>query len=210
MVDAASGRELKRRRIGNLVSYTCDPHPQLRWVAWASPDGVAVGALDGQEKRRLWNGPWSGDIPFVEFSPDGRYLAVLGSTYYKRKLRIWETGTWKELPPLPVDPDINSTFHWSPDSRRVALSIPEQRQYPAGWFGLQPRYEMVNVPQVWDLASRRPHFDYSQLEEVRGHATRILELAWSPDGKRLISADEQGRLGTWDVDQGALLRFLEP
>jgi WD40 repeat protein len=43
---------------------------------------------------------------------------------------------------------------------------------------------------------------------VGGHPTRVLAVAWSPDGTRLASADDKGTIMVWDLAQGKPPRKL--
>src|SRR5262249_9794745 len=52
--------------------------------------------------------------------------------------------------------------------------------------------EVSGWVKVWDVATRRPLF------AVKGHARAVQEVVWSPDGKALASAAEDGTIKVWD------------
>src|SRR5262249_53087476 len=73
---------------------------------WHAGTGKVQFPLRGQ--RASYWGTWS---------PDGRLLTTeAGGT--ERKIKVWDTKTWKELHTLTESPI------WNPDSRRLAFSKP--------------------------------------------------------------------------------------
>src|SRR5205823_3943628 len=49
---------------------------------------------------------------------------------------------------------------------------------------------------VWNLAGWREE------HHLEGHAKQILSAAFAPDGKRLLSGDNDGNLFLWDLETG--------
>lgn len=47
---------------------------------------------------------------------------------------------------------------------------------------------------LWDVETRLP------LEPLHGHLAEVLAVAFSPDGRTLVSGDKRGDLFFWDVD----------
>jgi WD40 repeat protein len=47
---------------------------------------------------------------------------------------------------------------------------------------------------LWDVETRLP------LEPLRGHKYEVLAVAFSPDGRTLVSGDKNGDMFFWDVD----------
>jgi len=85
----------------------CAPHksiqyaalsPDGRWLATGPWYGKGVKIWDARTGRQLHELPAS-ERTLVQFSPDGRWLVTAGEHY-----QIWETGTWKPGPALPVSP----------------------------------------------------------------------------------------------------------
>src|SRR5262249_35780794 len=56
--------------------------------------------------------------------------------------------------------------------------------------------------QLWDVRTQE------KLSKCLGHRERILELAFSPDGKNLASAGGENTAGLWDVASGTLRSML--
>jgi RNA polymerase sigma factor (sigma-70 family) len=107
-------------------------------------------------------------------SPDGRYIAY-GSLW--NYLAIHEVLTGKTVRLIDkLAPDGVGTLAFSPDSRMLAWS---------GWQ--QPRIHLLELA----TGKERHHFD--------GHVGRVTSLAFSSDGRKLISGGEDTTAMVWDV-----------
>jgi serine/threonine protein kinase len=173
-------------------------------LAW-SPDGTSIVALDVAAGVRgryaIWNtttgkamllpSPNANVIPMwtnhgtaVGWSLDGTTIAASG----EGNILVWQWnekgGGWEHARSIPNPPWMNA-LTWSPDSQRFATADekhPVIRIWRAS-TGQQLGSYSVNPPQInW------PYDD----GEIRA-------LAWGPDGKHVLSGDEDGRVLLWVV-----------
>jgi WD40 repeat protein len=116
---------------------------------------------------------------FIALSPDGTVLAT--TPLPGKRIRLWDTRTLKELPPLLQQP--NETVQpmtFSPDGKTLAATY-------AG-----------PIARLWDLTTRK--------EKHRIKASfQIYHTSFSADGKTLACA-EHGSIRLWDVDKGEFRR----
>jgi WD40 repeat protein len=178
--DVATGRE-----IAPLTSPRSGQNPV--WVAF-TPDGktLAVANTDSTGGTLLWNlarhtvtailtDPEGSGVNSVAFSPDGKLLAAgdnNGTTY------LWDVATRTVLAPLtglgPTESVVSVAF-----SRDGLLAVGDAngRIY------------------VWDAATR--HL-ITTLNDPAGRP--VLAVAFSPDGKLLATADDEGGIALWRVN----------
>src|SRR5262249_37769899 len=103
------------------------------------------------------------------FSPDGRLLAANNSDGQRNTLRLWETASATENLALPAGNNYRPAF--SADGRLLALATRER--------------EIL----VWELADRRS----------RRPAAAVTWLAFSPDGRTLLSGMDDSTWLVWGV-----------
>jgi WD40 repeat protein len=110
----------------------------------------------------------------VAFSPDGRYLAVVGYVGYfypngKVLLDIFRTSDWQKV----ASPQIvggNAMLAWSPDGKYLAVS-----GYTVNSNSTRSGIVIVTVDE-WSVI-QGPDLEYARVEII----------AWSPDGKYLAA-----------------------
>jgi WD40 repeat protein len=120
----------------------------------------------------------------LAFSPDGRLLATNtsgrrglpggGQGEQAYTLRLWEVATASEVLALPAV--LNARVAFSPDSRVLALSGLEQQDI-----------------LLWDLRRGK------EMCRIKGFGAGVTSLAFSPDGRRLVSGLTDSTLLVWDV-----------
>jgi len=128
--------------------------------------------------------PAGSDLYSVSWSPDGRLLAILANDR-KSIIQIWDTNTWKLLNRFDL-PYANPrrALDWSADSKKI---------YDAGELNGQVVYYSLNVDNgsVQGLGKL-------PIEEV-------YTFTVSPDLKRIVIADESGRVQILEMGSGNLL-----
>jgi WD40 repeat protein/serine/threonine protein kinase len=163
--------------------------------------GMTVGTVQiwdlASMRLRQVIGPPGRAAQAVTFSPDGQRLAasLADSTVDRQPATVvWNLADGRELHRFAVVGG-SRAIAFSPDGKRLAVSTrdtaaPEEPQ--RGTYG---------IIQVHDLTG--------QLEPLllRGHTSEITALAFSLDGKRLVSGGD-GTVRKWDLGDGReLVRF---
>jgi WD40 repeat protein/tRNA A-37 threonylcarbamoyl transferase component Bud32/Flp pilus assembly protein TadD len=118
----------------------------------------------------------------------------------EERLRHWEWYYLKrlchsELMELRGHDEVLSWVGFSPDGTRVAATNGAWVKSAAGTW-ISPG---AGVLKVWDATDGR------ELLACRGHPTGIHHAAFSPDGKRLVSAGDDGTVRVWDATAGTEL-----
>jgi len=114
----------------------------------------------------------------IALSPDGKILATVPFTY--KGVRLWDTRTLKELPPLLKQPEAYMVaIAFSPDGKQLAVS----------------HFHFGSLVRLYDLASRK------EVRQFRGKGSQVFHLAYSADGKYLTAGDG-AYITFWDATTG--------
>ena len=161
------------------------------WDVSFSPDGTIILAGAGNV--------WKGEVAIYEaktgkvirslpgsygcaaFSSDGKLLAAP----IRDGIKIWESGTGKELKSWAEGPPMITRIAFSPDDKYLA----------AASFG--------GDVKIWDT-TKWTAVRSLETPMVKKASNWVLDFAWSKDGKHLVSAGHQAIL-LWDVKTGKRL-----
>jgi WD40 repeat protein len=188
--DAATGQRL----------LTLKDHRSRVWDVEFSPDGSRIATSDERGIVGIWDGATGerlvtlhagtgGTLPQVDFSPDGTtLLATDGYTDGKGRGTIW---LW----------DVRTGHlvrRWSTSGAICGIAFSPDGGLVAGGLCSPPGGETF----VWDARTGE------RILTLQGHTDLILDLAWSPDGRRIATAGVDGEAKVWDVRTGAELLTL--
>jgi WD40 repeat protein len=136
-----------------------------------------------------------GNARSLVFSPDG---AVLALTY--RHIHLMSVNSLTPVSPLPERLTLRG--HAS-EVRSLAIS-PDGKTLASGGYGEEVgnnRYK--GVIKLWDIASGQ------EKGELNGHGNSVLGLAFTPDGKMLVSGSVDQTVKVWDLATGKDVRTLK-
>ena len=191
MIAAAGGLP---QREGEIKIWDLQSHQLLRTlnghkdciysIAW-SPDGKLIASGSYDKMVKLWDATTGKEVRnlqdhidavfAVAFSPDGKRLA---SASQDRTVKIWDVATGKRLYTLSDASDGLTTFAYSPAGDRLAAAGYDKTIY------------------IWQLGDEDGHLLHSLIADEDS----LLSLAWSRDGKTIVTASSDGSIRFRDTD----------
>ncbi len=164
-----------------------------KYTVWNATTGVAM-RLPSPNGIPTYHTGWWNNRTAVGWSPDGTTLA--GSS--GGNVLVWEWDekrkSWGNGRSIPVTTWMMTALTWSPDSKRFATADRDNKvRIWLASTGQQLGSYSISPPQVggWDQDSRAQEYMDTDFE--------IGALAWSPDGKHLLSGNSAGRVLLWGI-----------
>jgi eukaryotic-like serine/threonine-protein kinase len=170
----------------------------LRWIGY-SPDSkwLATGGTDADSAEdviKIWDAETGnertslqeqqGSVNAAAFSPDGQRLVIVG----EKTVRLREVASTKrpaELEASHLRP--LRCVAWSPRGIGPGADVPRS---------LVVAGDMDGGITVWDVETRK------EILNLQGHTAAVTSVAFSPDGKRLISSSADRTLRVWHAESG--------
>jgi len=183
--DVDSGSELMvfRGHEGYVRSVAFCPDESLL-VSGSGDNTLKVWDTNGDTEVMTLRGH-EGVVSSVAFSPDDSRIVSGG---VDKTLKVWDANSGCELMTLRGHEGVVSSVTFSQDGRRIVSGS-------GGWDNTIIGGD--NTLKVWDANNG------SELMTLRGHEGGVNSVAFSPDGKRIVSGSGDRNLKVWDVDSGS-------
>jgi len=156
-------------------------------VAFSSDGNTLISACPDTSTICIWNTEsWTLERTIrgysISFSPDGK-LAVVPINEYTT-IQIYETSTWQLKSTLETNGRQVSPKEFSPDSQIIATISGREIE-------------------LWDVN------DGKVIKRFKDPVSKVSALAFSPDGRILITGVRKCGFRVWDIESGDSLLVLE-
>jgi hypothetical protein len=189
-------------RGGEVVIWDVEKRAPLRTIAGHAdciyavefaPDGKSIATASYDKLIKLWDVESGKEIRTLKdhidavyalaFTPDGKRLV---SASADRGVKVWDVASGERLYTLSDATDGLNTLAVDPAGKRVAAG------------GLD------RTIRVWSLDEKGG----TLLNSLIAHEDAILQLAWSPDGKYLVSSSADNEVKVFQADDLTLVKTL--
>ena len=169
-----------------------------------SPDGARIVSGSSDKTIRIWDTTtfrmtleFKGhvcQVSGVAFSPDGQRVASVAQDGFFPALSgeafVWNPETGQIFLRLEGENHRANGMPWT-----CVTFSPDGSTLAAGGI-IPPSNAMAMTIQLWDLATG------NAIKSLKGHDNVILQLAYSRDGKRLVSSSADQTVKVWDIASG--------
>src|SRR5262249_38032763 len=189
--DAATGKEVRQLKAINIMGLAVSPLGKV--MASAQNNNVQVWDLATGKPKFSRHTP--GFV--VAISPDGRVLATGGRNAGRSDpVELWDLPTGNKLRSLSGSMYQVFGLAFSPSGKSLAA-------VSCGDSGFSPpKRARPEIIRLWEVETGKLH-------ELDGHAGGATSLAFSPDGKVLVTGGHDGTLIWWDSASRKQLRKIK-
>jgi WD40 repeat protein len=159
------------------VLFSPDAHNNLLTTGMA--DQVGIRNADSGMVWRTLRSPGAGIIA-AAWSPDGRSVSGFGTS---GRVVLWDVAAGQPITITQGIPTLLPGIAYSPDGTRLAITAGDSDSVPA-------------ILEVGNLSGVRV--------ALHGHTGRVNSIGWSPNGKEVVTASDDGTFRIWDSGTGAL------
>jgi len=153
---------------GAIIVLAFNPNGQQLFIGCDGGRGVVFDARTGSLIKELPS--HLNDILAAEFSPDGETLAVIG---FSQPIHVWSARTWELVGPPFDAASMHVGFRIAPESKRIVT------------------FFQHGGARLRDMLSGQ------MMAEPFEHDGPIVDVSFSPDGGKLVSASQDGTARQW-------------
>jgi WD40 repeat protein len=187
-----------------------------------APNGKILATQSWNDSVKVWDLPTGNELVTLKetqslrrsvlaFTPDSRSLLIVGDAANSVTLIAWDALTGRkttthlqhghsEVLAGPL------CMAFSPDGKVCAgghgadlLPFLTKREKATGWQfvrDLTEAIEAAGTVKLWDVTTGKAHVT------LKGHASPVVSITFTPDGKTLASGDQTGTVKLWEVAAG--------
>jgi WD40 repeat protein len=160
------------------------PDGQILAVASHDSPDIALWDIAAGRERVTLKGH-SAAVVHLVFAPDGRSLASATGTIVDPRIIIWNLANGRPERNIRVV-SAPQSIAYSPDSCLVAYACPHEK-----------------AVRIWDARTG------GQVQVIAGHSLSTRSLAFSPDGRLLLTGARDGTAALWSTATGQEIRRLD-
>jgi len=161
-------------------------------LAW-SPDGkrIASGAWD--DTVQVWDATTlrmyvtyrghSSAVRSVAWSPDGKFIASSDAL----TAQVWNASSGEHIFTYSGHTTFVNVVAWSPDGKRIATASDDQT------------VQIWNAPTAGAGVQSNGPIKGRDIFTYPGHSRGVRAIAWSPDGKLIVSGSEDHTAQVWEA-----------
>jgi len=150
-------------------------------IIWDAASGKELLKFSAHTEHTLW----------VTFSPDGKRIATASAD---KTAKVWDAATGKELLVLAGHAEAVNGVVFSPDGARLATASGDA------------------TAKIWDATLGKELLTLSGHEAAARagslHPGGVVDIVFSPDGKRLATGGADGTARLWDIASGQSLLVI--
>ncbi|MCX5842562.1 MAG: caspase family protein, partial [Deltaproteobacteria bacterium] len=162
-----------------------------RYVLSGSMDSFILwDIMQGRKIKTFAHEDWMGYGIVVAFSPDGKHFVSGG-----KGTKLWDLVTGQEIMSFDNSPALSIAF--SPDGKHFLCGGPG----PLALFS-KPKPTL----KIFDVATGREIIDFKIQPSLE---YRVESVAYSPDGKYVLSGSIGGIIDLWDISLGKSIRTVK-
>ena len=195
------------RRITNVAERVYD----LEFSKDGKTLAVAAGTPGQTGEAKLFNvadGKLLGDfvttndsVFAVAFSPDNKLLAAAGAD---RAIRVFDIAAKKQLVQIEDHADWVLGIAWSPDGKKLASA---SRDKTSKVFDMSPRKLDPNAVALG--TESKNVLSGESLATFNSHGQPVHDVAFSPDGKSIITCGADKQIRVWNPANGKQVRAIK-
>ena len=155
------------RRIADRDTWAVSPDQKYMVVRGDNDSQLEILEVGSSEPLAQMN--YEGDLRWVDYSPNGRYLALTTED----TIQIWKSFTGEEVTQITLNGNVDFTY-FSPDSQYVVLTYRD------------------GLTEIWEAASGR------EITRAL-HDGDVYSVSFSPDGKSVVTGSQDGIATVWEL-----------